>query len=196
VRLPEAELEEYTVLRMTKQVDIRDEPEPSGVCEAADLAGRYGTDPARRDLRLALVAGTFDVIHLGHLCLMEQARAMADRLVVAMQSTRSIRQQPKNHHGDLPIYGEADRIAVVTALACVDHVVLLDDLDCRRTLALLRPNCYVKHQRDRDRPIVQQEAAVVEQAGGQTFYINHPDWGYASGDIIRCVRDRSRAGPQ
>ncbi len=67
-------------------------------------------------------------------------------------------------------------------------MVVFDELDCQQTLELLRPNCYVKHERDRDRDIVQQEAALVERFGGHTLYITHQEFGYASGAIVQCIR--------
>jgi cytidyltransferase-like protein len=190
-RLPETALQEYTVARLLKQIDGSTEEGTARrpkYCDVQELLERYGGSPQGRTRQLAVVSGTFDVIHLGHLCLMEQARALGDVLIVALQSTHSIRQQPKNARGDLPIYSETDRLAVVGALTCVDHVFLLDDLDGRQALARLRPNLFVKHQRDRERAIVAAEARIVERGGGAVRFLRHPDWGYASGDIIRGIR--------
>lgn len=173
--LPEQALLDYTRARMLKQVDVWSEPRPAffGKYRPVEmLAERLGRDPARRSRRLALVSGSFDIIHIGHILLMQEAKAMADVLIVAAQGTSSIRQQPKNNRGDLPIYGELDRLTLLGALACVDYVVMFDELDCRRVLEILRPDLYVKHERDRWREIVAEEADLVDRLGGHTVYTN------------------------
>jgi len=194
VPFPEDELREYTTVRMLKYVDVWSEPRPAfggKHCPIEELADLYRR--GRRIGRLAVVAGSFDVIHVGHVALMQLARNMADVLIVASQSTNSIRQQPKNVRNDLPIYGEADRLSVLAALRCVDHVVLFDELDCLRTLELLCPDLYVKHERDRGRDIVAAEADLVTGMGGQTVYVDAQEHGHTSGTIIQAVRRRVEA---
>ncbi len=69
-------------------------------------------------LRTVITFGTFDVFHLGHLRILQRARALGDRLVVGVSS------DALNHSkkGRDPVYPEAERMEIVAALRCVDEV--------------------------------------------------------------------------
>lgn len=69
-------------------------------------------------LRTVLTFGTFDVLHIGHVNILERARALGDRLVVGVSSD-ALNLAKK---GRLPIYSEADRLSMIAALRCVDEV--------------------------------------------------------------------------
>ncbi len=69
-------------------------------------------------MRTIITFGTFDVFHLGHLRLLERARALGDVLIVGV-STDALNLDKK---GRLPVYPEQDRKAIVGALRCVDKV--------------------------------------------------------------------------
>jgi glycerol-3-phosphate cytidylyltransferase len=69
--------------------------------------------------------GTFDVFHIGHLKLLERARALGDRLVVGVSS------DDLNIHkkGRRPVYSENDRLNIIAGLRCVDDVFLEESLE-------------------------------------------------------------------
>jgi glycerol-3-phosphate cytidylyltransferase len=69
-------------------------------------------------VKRVITFGTFDVFHLGHLRLLERARACGDLLVVGV-STDTLNLAKK---GRLPVYSEHDRKAIVRALRCVEEV--------------------------------------------------------------------------
>jgi len=69
-------------------------------------------------MKRIITFGTFDVFHLGHLRLLERARALGDHLTVGV-STDALNVAKK---GRSPVYGEADRKAIIAALRCVDAV--------------------------------------------------------------------------
>jgi D-beta-D-heptose 7-phosphate kinase/D-beta-D-heptose 1-phosphate adenosyltransferase len=96
---------------------------------------------ARRNFRLAFTNGCFDILHPGHIKLLEFARSKADALVVALNSDESVRRQNKSHGlvNDL-----ASRKAVVAALGCVDYVVDFDEDTPERLVESLRPEVLVK----------------------------------------------------
>jgi glycerol-3-phosphate cytidylyltransferase len=79
-----------------------------------------------------LTFGTFDVFHLGHLRLLQRARALGDRLVVGV-STDALNLEKK---GRLPVFGQYERREVVAALRCVDDVFFEDSLDLKRQYLL------------------------------------------------------------
>lgn len=94
-----------------------------------------------RDFHLALTNGCFDVLHPGHVALLEFAKSKADRLVVALNSDESVKRQGKSHGlvNDL-----ASRKAVVAALGCVDYVIDFNEDTPEKLLERLRPEVLVK----------------------------------------------------
>ena len=91
--------------------------------------------------RVALANGVFDLLHVGHVRYLEGARALADVLIVAVNSDASTRA---NKGPGRPVIPEAERAELVAALACVDAVVLFDDKDVRAVIRALRPDVQVK----------------------------------------------------
>lgn len=71
--------------------------------------------------------GTFDVFHVGHLRILERARAMGDRLVVGVSSD-ALNQFKK---GRPPVYKQEERLEIVAALRCVDEVFLEQSLEAK-----------------------------------------------------------------
>ena len=84
----------------------------------------------------------FDLLHVGHVSLLEAARGEGDALVVGVNSDASVRGLGKP--GERPIVPEGERARVLAALACVDCVVLFDEPTPLRLITLLRPDVLVK----------------------------------------------------
>lgn len=72
--------------------------------------------------------GTFDVFHVGHLRILQRARALGDRLVVGV-STDTLNYSKK---GRYPVYSEKERLEIIAALRCVDNVFLEESLEDKR----------------------------------------------------------------
>ena len=87
-------------------------------------------------MKVVLASGCFDILHAGHLRYLEGARALGDVLVVAINSDKSMRLIKD---AACPILSEAERVALVSALRCVDYVVVFDEPDLSRVLDVLRP---------------------------------------------------------
>jgi D-beta-D-heptose 7-phosphate kinase/D-beta-D-heptose 1-phosphate adenosyltransferase len=91
--------------------------------------------------QIVFTNGCFDLLHIGHITLLEQARREGDRLVVAINSDASV----CNLKGPTrPIVGERERGRILAALAAVDAVVVFDDPTPLRVIEALRPNVIVK----------------------------------------------------
>lgn len=84
----------------------------------------------------------FDLLHAGHVTLLEAARAEGDALVVGVNSDASARRLGKG--ADRPVVGEAERARVLAALAAVDCVVLFDEDTPLALIRRLRPDVLVK----------------------------------------------------
>jgi D-beta-D-heptose 7-phosphate kinase / D-beta-D-heptose 1-phosphate adenosyltransferase len=91
--------------------------------------------------RIVFTNGCFDVLHLGHITLLEQARRTGDRLIVAVNSDRSVRALKGAMR---PLVREQDRARVLAALAAVDAVVVFDEETPLRLIEALRPDVLVK----------------------------------------------------
>ncbi len=92
-------------------------------------------------LRIGFTCGAFDLLHAGHVDLLERAKGLCDRLLIAVNSDESIRRYKSPFR---PVNPEAQRMQVVAGLGCVDAVVLLDE---ERPLGLIerwRPDLYIK----------------------------------------------------
>jgi cytidyltransferase-like protein len=118
---------------------------------------------------LVLVTGCFDLIHAGHLRLMATAARHSPRPVVAALTSAAIAAQPKNQ-GDRPFWSMQDRALVLTSLRVPLDLVFFDGPDSLGLIERLRPDVWVKEVQDRDRPIVLQEAALVERLGGRVAW--------------------------
>jgi rfaE bifunctional protein nucleotidyltransferase chain/domain len=90
---------------------------------------------------VVVASGCFDILHVGHVRYLEGARQLGDTLVVAIHSDRSVRELRGPGH---PILDENERAALVSALRCVDHVVVFDEPDVSRILDTLRPAIHAK----------------------------------------------------
>jgi D-beta-D-heptose 7-phosphate kinase/D-beta-D-heptose 1-phosphate adenosyltransferase len=91
---------------------------------------------------LVLTNGVFDLLHTGHVSLLEAARAEGAALLVGVNSDRSTRRLGKG--SDRPIVPERERARLLAALACVDCVVLFDEETPLALIERLRPDVLVK----------------------------------------------------
>lgn len=90
---------------------------------------------------VALANGVFDLFHVGHLRYLQGARALADVLVVAVNSDASTR---RNKGPDRPIVPEGERVEILAGLACTDLILLFDEPDVRAVIRAVRPDVQVK----------------------------------------------------
>jgi D-beta-D-heptose 7-phosphate kinase/D-beta-D-heptose 1-phosphate adenosyltransferase len=91
--------------------------------------------------KLVFTNGVFDILHVGHVRYLQQARELGDALIVAINSDRSGRELKGP---DRPLISESDRAEVLAALSCVDYVTIFDDISPRSLIAQLLPDVLVK----------------------------------------------------
>lgn len=85
--------------------------------------------------------GCFDLLHIGHITLLESARREGDRLVVGINSDRSVRELKGEAR---PIVGEIDRAKILASLSAVDAVIIFDEPTPLSVIEALRPDVIVK----------------------------------------------------
>lgn len=103
------------------------------------LAERERLRAARK--RLVFTNGVFDLLHVGHVRYLAQARALGDALVVAINSDRSVRELKGPER---PVFDQDERAEILAALRDVDYVVVFDDISPRGTIKRLLPDVLVK----------------------------------------------------
>jgi D-beta-D-heptose 7-phosphate kinase/D-beta-D-heptose 1-phosphate adenosyltransferase len=94
-----------------------------------------------RGFEVVLTNGCFDRLHVGHIRLLEQARRMGDRLIVAVNSDRSVRELKGSRR---PWVRQQDRVKILAALTAVDAVVVFDERTPLRLIEAIRPDVLVK----------------------------------------------------
>lgn len=136
-------------------------------------------------LRLVFANGCFDLLHPGHLHLLERARALGDRLLVAINTDASVRA---NKGEGRPIIPEAERAEVLDALEFVDYVTFFDEPTPAAIIAAWLPDVLVKGADWGAGEIVGR--AEVEAHGGRVARLDLEP-GYSTTLLIAAAR---RAG--
>jgi D-beta-D-heptose 7-phosphate kinase/D-beta-D-heptose 1-phosphate adenosyltransferase len=133
---------------------------------AAEVAAICRTLRDERSIRVVFTNGCFDLLHLGHLRYLEDARALGDLLVVGVNSDRSVREIK----GALrPIQGEEERSELVAGLYCVDYAIIFDTPDPLPLIEMIQPDILAKGADWPGDRIVGAE--VVKKMGGRVARI-------------------------
>ena len=140
----------------------------------------------QRDQRVVFTNGCFDLLHPGHVRYLQQARALGEALIVALNSDRSVRALKGPSR---PILKEDERAEVMAALACVDFVTIFDEPTPREIIAALLPDVLVKGGDWSIDTIVGREE--VEAAGGQVLSLPFVDGVSTSEVIARILQGHS-----
>jgi len=131
---------------------------------------------------LVFTNGHFDLLHVGHLDYLEKARALGDALIIGLNGDPSSQRLKGTGR---PIVPDHERARLLSALRCVDGVVIFYDDTAHTLIDALRPHIYVKGGDYHDKPL--PERAAVESFGGRVVLIdllpNH-----STSDLIRRVK--------
>ncbi|MGH9702788.1 MAG: adenylyltransferase/cytidyltransferase family protein [Candidatus Acidiferrales bacterium] len=95
----------------------------------------------RNGKRVVFTNGCFDLLHPGHVRLLEQARNLGNALIVAVNTDAGVRQNKGNNR---PIIPEGERAELLAALAAVDYVTIFDEATPREIIARVLPDVLVK----------------------------------------------------
>ena len=115
-----------------------------------------------RGLRVVFTNGCFDLVHAGHVAILERAKGLGDLLVVGLNSDRSVRGLKGRGR---PVLGQRDRARLLAALAAVDYVTIFDAPTPEALIRRLKPTVLVKGADWKAGAIVGRE--LVERAGGR-----------------------------
>jgi D-beta-D-heptose 7-phosphate kinase/D-beta-D-heptose 1-phosphate adenosyltransferase len=137
---------------------------------------------------LVFTNGCFDLLHVGHVRYLRQARSLGDALIVAINSDRAVRELKGAGRPVMPV---DERAEVLAALEAVTYVTVFDELSPRQLIAKLLPDVLVKGGDYALSEIHGREE--VEAAGGRVVALPFVD-GASTTDIISRIKDVNRDG--
>jgi D-glycero-beta-D-manno-heptose 1-phosphate adenylyltransferase len=114
--------------------------------------------------KLVVTNGCFDILHLGHVTYLENARNFGDALLIGVNSDAAVRGLKG---AGRPVNSEMDRASVLAALQSVDGVCIFTDRTATKFLAAAQPDLYVKGGDYTLESLNQDERRAVESAGGK-----------------------------
>lgn len=155
---------------------------------ARAAAARAVRAAQRRGERVVFTNGCFDLLHVGHVRSLEQARRLGDRLVVAVNADASVRRLKG---AGRPIVPARQRAEVVAALACVDWVVTFAEETPLREILALRPDVLAKGGDWAFGAIVGRRE--VEGWGGRVVRLREIP-GVRTSALVDAIRSRNRSG--
>ncbi len=119
---------------------------------------------ASQGRKVVFTNGCFDLLHVGHVHYLKEARQQGDLLIVGLnddESTRHIKGPGR------PLMLQEDRAEILAALECIDYVVIFSERTAERLVRILKPDIYVKGGNYKVEEL--PEAKVVAEYGGQVY---------------------------
>lgn len=95
----------------------------------------------RKGKKLVFTNGCFDILHIGHVRYLQEARALGDLLFVGVNSDRSVRELKGESR---PVQTEGDRAEILASLGCVDFVSIFDERTAENIVREVQPDILVK----------------------------------------------------
>jgi len=132
----------------------------------------------RSGQQIVMANGCFDLLHPGHLALLQEARKHGDCLVVGVNSDRSVRALKGDGR---PVINEHGRAAMLAGLACVDYVVIFGENSVDRLVARLLPDVLVKGSEYTVEDVVGQ--GHIESNGGRVLLVEMVQ-GYSTSSLV------------
>jgi len=138
----------------------------------------------RRGERIVFTNGCFDLLHYGHVRYLEAARKKGDCLVVGVNSDASVR---KLKGPARPVNPQSQRMAVLAALQCVDHVVMFGEATPLRLISKVKPDVLVKGTDWKGKEVVGGD--FVKKSGGKVALIRYVP-GCSTTSLIRKIHEK------
>jgi D-beta-D-heptose 7-phosphate kinase/D-beta-D-heptose 1-phosphate adenosyltransferase len=136
--------------------------------------------------RIVFTNGCFDILHRGHVAYLNRAKALGDVLIVGVNSDGGVRRLKGP---DRPLNPLEDRMAVLGALSCIDHLVAFDEDTPAELIRAVRPDVLAKG--GDYRPDTLPEAPLIRQLGGELVLLPYLEDHSTSGVISR-IRAQER----
>ena len=154
----------------------------SGIVPTKEALAALGARLREEGKRIVFTNGCFDLLHVGHLRYLQEARALGDVLVVALNTDASVQRLKGPAR---PVVPEAERAELLAGLKCVDYVTLFDEPLPNETIAALRPDFHVKGGDYQAESL--PETPVVRAGGGKVVIMPLVE-GRSTTSLIRRIR--------
>ena len=140
----------------------------------------------RNGKKIAFTNGCFDILHFGHVSYLEAAKKKDRILVIGLNSDRSVKKikGPKR-----PIIAQAQRAALVAALACVDYVIIFNEETPLKTIQALKPDMLIKGADWKGKVVVGSDDVLTR--GGKVEFIRYVQ-GLSSSQIIKSILEKCK----
>lgn len=132
----------------------------------------------KQNKKIVTTNGVFDILHLGHVKYLEDAKKLGDVLIVGVNTDASVKQIKGD---DRPINDEKSRIGVLAGLESVDYVLLFNEKNPRKWLSEIKPDIHVKAGDYKLSQIVEKDA--VERNSGKVIIVKL-HYGYSTTSLI------------
>lgn len=140
----------------------------------------------RKGLKVVMTNGCFDILHPGHVAYLQEARALGDYLIVAVNDDASVRAQNKG--SNRPINPLAHRMAVLAGLQAVDWVIPFKEETPEKLISAILPDILVKGSDWQDKTIAGAKSVIAN--GGEVKFLTFLE-GYSTTAIIEKINNKS-----
>ena len=135
----------------------------------------------KENKKIVTTNGVFDILHIGHIRYLQEAKKLGDILIIAVNSDSSVKKikGPKR-----PLNNENDRSEALAALECVDYVAIFSEDNPINILEMIKPSIHVKGRDYKLSQIIEKDC--VEKNKGKIVLIPKVE-GYSTTDFIRKI---------
>jgi D-beta-D-heptose 7-phosphate kinase/D-beta-D-heptose 1-phosphate adenosyltransferase len=143
-------------------------------------------DHQKAGKKIVFTNGCYDLIHVGHVRYLKEAKSHGDILVVAVNSDSSVQKLKGEKR---PLIPEQERAEVLSALSCVDYVMIFDEVDPHNIISYFKPDVLVKGGDWTVDTIIGRD--VVEASGGKVISLPYIEGDFSStSKIIERIVER------
>jgi D-beta-D-heptose 7-phosphate kinase/D-beta-D-heptose 1-phosphate adenosyltransferase len=172
-------------LDLLRRVSLSEQP-GAAMLSVKEIAARLEAE-RHGGRRIVFTNGVFDIVHAGHVHLLNRARELGDVLVVGINSDASVRRLKGDQR---PINREQDRLALVSALDAVDYALIFDDDTPAEVIRQLRPDIHVKGGDYTEETL--PEIVAVREVGADVRFLPLVG-GLSTTNVIRRIVDGAHA---
>lgn len=139
-------------------------------------------DSLRKENKIIVFTnGCFEILHPGHITLLEKAKSLGDILIVGINSDESV----KKIKGEKKlIFDEKNRLKIISSLECVDYTVLFDEETPENIIRTIKPHIHVKGGDYKEENL--PEAKIVKSYGGKVIIVPILE-GFSTTQIINRI---------
>jgi rfaE bifunctional protein nucleotidyltransferase chain/domain len=139
-------------------------------------------DLIQRNKKIVTCNGCFDILHIGHIKFLKEAKKQGDVLIIGLNSDSSVKQ---NKGPERPINNEDDRAEILAALEMVDYITIFNETTPISLLETIKPDIHCNGEEYRENCI---EAETIKKYGGKIHLIKLKA-GISTTNIIKKIRE-------